>query len=224
MYGIRRSVLDSSAQGTGKSLQGEPVASVLVTSPITQNNEVLSKSQLSFFSSPIPIIVLAVAASRTSLIPEQSSSEQGLQRPVKSRQSPKYRIRSLIRLPARISSSIRGIIRSRSGALTIYGYTNTTTFTANSNSTTLLHWLASTAGSDDASGTLWIHDNFGMYLVNFNNLSFGCGVQAIALSQDGRQVGSMGVGFMGIRIHCMRTRNAGLLEEVQRRRYRFTMV
>ncbi|KAH7877371.1 uncharacterized protein C8R40DRAFT_1182270 [Lentinula edodes] len=114
------------------------------------------------------------------LLPEQSSSEQGLQRPVKSRQSPKYRIRSLIRLRARISSSIRGIIRTRTGALTIYGYTNTTTFT--SNSTTLFHWLASTAGSDDASGTLWIHDNFGMYIVN-----------VIALSQDGSQVYLKGI-------------------------------
>ncbi|KAJ4478708.1 hypothetical protein C8J55DRAFT_514778 [Lentinula edodes] len=63
-----------------------------------------------------------------------------------------------------------------------------------------------------------------MYLVNVNKNTFGSGVQAIALSQDGRQVGSMGVGFMGIRIHCMRTRNAGLFEGVHRRRYRFMMV
>ncbi|GAW09079.1 carbohydrate esterase family 8 protein [Lentinula edodes] len=131
------------------------------------------------------------------LLPEQSSSEQGLQRPVKSRQSPKYRIRSLIRLRARISSSIRGIVRSRSGALTIYGYTNTTTFTSNSNSTTVFHSLASNAGSDDASGTLWIHDDFGMYIVNVNN-TFGLGVQVIALSQDGRQVDFMGVYLKGI--------------------------
>ncbi|KAJ3860090.1 hypothetical protein EV359DRAFT_67602 [Lentinula novae-zelandiae] len=151
---IQRLILRRRVQGK----VSKSVTSVLVTSPITQNNEVLSRSQLSFFSSPIPIIVLAVAASRTSLLPEQSSSRTG----------------------TTTSGEVTTITE-------IYGYTNTTTFTSNSNSITVFHSLASTAGSDEASGTLWIHDNFGMYLVNVNNNTFGSGVQAIALSQDGRQ-------------------------------------
>ncbi|KAJ3925734.1 MAG: hypothetical protein NXY57DRAFT_1043856 [Lentinula lateritia] len=152
---IQRLILRRRVQGK----VSKSVTSVLVTSPITQNNEVLSRSQLSFFSSPIPIIVLAVAASRTSLLPEQSSSRAG----------------------TTTSGEVTTITE-------IYGYTNTTTFTSNSNSITVFHSLASTSESDDASGTFWIHDNFEMYLVNVNNNTFGSGVQAIALSQDGRQV------------------------------------
>ncbi|KAJ3899124.1 hypothetical protein F5879DRAFT_994075 [Lentinula edodes] len=111
-------------------------------------------SQLLSFPSPLPIITLAARSSR--------------------RPSRDYNVRqSLFIYP--------GIIRTLTGAFTIYGYTNTTTFTSNSNSTTVFHSLASNAGSDDASGTLWIHDDFGMYIVNVNN-TFGLGVQVIALS------------------------------------------
>lgn len=56
---------------------------------------------------------------------------------------------------------------------------------------------ATTAGSDDASGTLRVHkDDFKMYNVNVKN-TFGKGVQAIALSQYGSRVGLYGCGFYG---------------------------
>ncbi|KAJ3921714.1 pectinesterase [Lentinula edodes] len=86
---------------------------------------------------------------------------------------------------------------TRTGPLTIYGYTtDTTTYTSNS-ATITFNSPASTAGSDDASGTLRIHkDNFSMYNVNVKN-TFGPGVQAIALSQYGSQVGFYGCGFYG---------------------------
>ncbi|KAJ3804725.1 pectinesterase [Lentinula aff. lateritia] len=86
---------------------------------------------------------------------------------------------------------------TRTGPLTIYGYTtDTTSYTSNS-ATITFNSPASTAGSDDASGTLRIHkDNFSMYNVNVKN-TFGPGVQAIALSQYGSQVGFYGCGFYG---------------------------
>lgn len=56
---------------------------------------------------------------------------------------------------------------------------------------------ASTAGSDDASGTLRIHKNdFKMYNVNVKN-TFGVGSQAIAISQYGTRVGLYACGFFG---------------------------
>ncbi|KAG6878609.1 hypothetical protein C0992_007856 [Termitomyces sp. T32_za158] len=56
---------------------------------------------------------------------------------------------------------------------------------------------ASSAGSDDASGTLRIHkDDFNMYNVNVRN-TFGPGVQAIAISQYGSRVGLYACGFFG---------------------------
>jgi pectinesterase len=56
---------------------------------------------------------------------------------------------------------------------------------------------ASTAGSDDASGTLRIHKNdFKMYNVNVKN-TFGVGSQAIAISQYGSRVGLYACGFFG---------------------------
>ncbi|KAG6872242.1 hypothetical protein C0995_011664 [Termitomyces sp. Mi166 len=56
---------------------------------------------------------------------------------------------------------------------------------------------ASSAGSDDASGTLRIHKNdFKMYNVNIKN-TFGPGVQAIAISQYGSRVGLYACGFYG---------------------------
>ena len=79
----------------------------------------------------------------------------------------------------------------------IYGYTtDTSTFTANQ---VVIQGSvpASTAGSDDASGTLRIHkDNFSMYNVNVTN-TFGVGSQAIAISQYGSQVGLYACAFIG---------------------------
>ncbi|KAJ7918381.1 pectin lyase fold/virulence factor [Mycena leptocephala] len=79
---------------------------------------------------------------------------------------------------------------TRTGPLTIYGYTaDTTTYTGNQ--------AILTAGSDDASGTLRIHKNdFKMYNVNVKN-TFGPGSQAIAISQYGSRVGLYACGFFG---------------------------
>jgi len=56
---------------------------------------------------------------------------------------------------------------------------------------------ASTAGSNDASGTLRIHKNdFKMYNVNVKN-TYGVGSQAIAISQYGSRVGLYACGFYG---------------------------
>jgi pectinesterase len=81
--------------------------------------------------------------------------------------------------------------------LTIYGYTtDTTTYTSNQAIIAFGSTLT-IAGSDDASGTLRIHkDNFSMYNVNVKN-TFGPGVQAIALSQYGSQVGLYACAFFG---------------------------
>ncbi|KAJ6557886.1 carbohydrate esterase family 8 protein [Mycena capillaripes] len=86
---------------------------------------------------------------------------------------------------------------TRSGPLTIYGYTtDTTTYTGNQAIITA-GVPASTAGSDDASGTLRIHKNdFKMYNVHIKN-TFGPGSQAIAISQYGSRVGLYACGFFG---------------------------
>ncbi|KAJ7359714.1 pectin lyase fold/virulence factor, partial [Mycena albidolilacea] len=86
---------------------------------------------------------------------------------------------------------------TRSGPLTIYGYTtDTTTYTGNQAILTA-GVPASTAGSDDASGTLRIHKNdFKMYNVHVKN-TFGQGSQAIAISQYGSRVGLYACGFFG---------------------------
>ncbi|KAJ6582996.1 pectinesterase [Mycena vulgaris] len=86
---------------------------------------------------------------------------------------------------------------TRSGPLTIYGYTtDTTTYTGNQAILTA-GVSASTAGSDDASGTLRIHKNdFKMYNVHVKN-TFGVGSQAIAISQYGSRVGLYACGFFG---------------------------
>ena len=56
---------------------------------------------------------------------------------------------------------------------------------------------ASTAGSNDASGTLRIHKNdFKLYNVNVKN-TYGVGSQAIAISQYGSRVGLYACGFYG---------------------------
>ncbi|KAJ7077185.1 pectin lyase fold/virulence factor [Mycena epipterygia] len=90
---------------------------------------------------------------------------------------------------------------TRSGPLTIFGYTtDTTTYTANQVIFTA-GVSATTAGSDDASGTLRIHkDDFKMYNVNVKN-TFGQGSQAIAISQYGSRAGLYACGFFRIPGH-----------------------
>ncbi|KAJ7262445.1 pectinesterase [Mycena rebaudengoi] len=86
---------------------------------------------------------------------------------------------------------------SRAGPLTIYGYTTDTT-TYSGNQVIITAGIpASTAGSDDLSGTLRVHKNdFKMYNVHVKN-TFGVGSQAIAISQYGSRVGLYACGFFG---------------------------
>jgi pectinesterase len=59
---------------------------------------------------------------------------------------------------------------------------------------------ATTAGSDDASGTLRIHtDNVKIYNINVRN-DFGPGIQAIAISNYGDMVGLYACGFYGYQV------------------------
>ncbi|KAJ7687835.1 pectin lyase fold/virulence factor [Mycena rosella] len=86
---------------------------------------------------------------------------------------------------------------TRSGPLSICGYTtDTSTYTGNQAILTA-GVPESTAGSDDASGTLRIHkSDFQMYNINGKN-TFGSGSQAIAISQCGSRVGLYACGFFG---------------------------
>ncbi|PPQ64151.1 hypothetical protein CVT24_008786 [Panaeolus cyanescens] len=86
---------------------------------------------------------------------------------------------------------------TRSGPLTIYGYT-TDTMAYSANQVTIQAGVpASQAGSNDASGTLRVHkDNFKMYNVNVKN-TYGPGGQAIAISQYGSKNGFYACGFYG---------------------------
>ncbi|KAH8164885.1 hypothetical protein CIB48_g3365 [Xylaria polymorpha] len=73
-------------------------------------------------------------------------------------------------------------IPSRAAKLTIYGYTSDSTSYANNKAIITYNLPASTAGSNDASGTLRVHAaNVKVYNVNIMN-SYGKGSQAIALS------------------------------------------
>ncbi|KAL0961177.1 hypothetical protein HGRIS_006149 [Hohenbuehelia grisea] len=85
----------------------------------------------------------------------------------------------------------------RSGPVTIYGYTSDTN-SYSANQVILTAGVpASTAGSNDASGTLRIHKNdFKMYNVNVKN-TFGQGSQAIAISNYGSRAGLYACGFYG---------------------------
>ncbi|KAF5319653.1 hypothetical protein D9619_008596 [Psilocybe cf. subviscida] len=86
---------------------------------------------------------------------------------------------------------------TRLGPLTIYGYTTDTSNFAKNQVVLQAGVPASTAGSDDASGTLRIHKNdFRMYNVNVTN-TFGVGSQAIAISQYGSRVGLYACSFLG---------------------------
>lgn len=79
----------------------------------------------------------------------------------------------------------------------IYGYTTDTSNFAKNQVVLQAGVPASTAGSDDASGTLRIHKNdFRMYNVNVTN-TFGVGSQAIAISQYGSRVGLYACSFLG---------------------------
>ncbi|XP_006462923.1 hypothetical protein AGABI2DRAFT_179502 [Agaricus bisporus var. bisporus H97] len=86
---------------------------------------------------------------------------------------------------------------TRSGPLTIYGYTTDTSTYRNNQVNIQAGVPASQAGSNDASGTLRVHkDNFKLYNVNVKN-TFGQGSQAIAISQYGSRVGLYACGFYG---------------------------
>ncbi|THH17146.1 hypothetical protein EW146_g3618 [Bondarzewia mesenterica] len=85
----------------------------------------------------------------------------------------------------------------RSGPVTLLGYT-TDPGNFSSNQVELVASVpASTAGSNDASGTLRIHtDGVKIYNINIRN-DYGQGSQAIALSQYGNQVGVYACGIYG---------------------------
>ncbi|KAF8158033.1 pectinesterase [Crassisporium funariophilum] len=86
---------------------------------------------------------------------------------------------------------------TRAGPLIIYGYTSDTSGYAGNQVNIQAGVPASTAGSNDASGTLRIHKNdFKMYNVNVKN-TYGVGSQAIAISQYGSRVGLYACGFYG---------------------------
>ncbi|KAF7319171.1 Pectinesterase [Mycena chlorophos] len=86
---------------------------------------------------------------------------------------------------------------TREGPLTIYGYTTDTSNYVNNQVNIDAAGNATTAGSDDASGTVRVHkNNFAAYNINIRN-TLGPGVQAIALSQYGSQVGFYGCGMYG---------------------------
>ncbi|TFK60349.1 pectinesterase [Pluteus cervinus] len=86
---------------------------------------------------------------------------------------------------------------TRSGPLTIYGYTSDTSSYRSNQVNIVASLSAQQAGSNDASGTLRIHkDNFKLYNVNVKN-GYGAGTQAIAISQYGNKVGLYGCGFYG---------------------------
>ncbi|ESK82464.1 carbohydrate esterase family 8 protein [Moniliophthora roreri MCA 2997] len=86
---------------------------------------------------------------------------------------------------------------TRSGPLTIYGYTEDTSSYSGNQAVIAFNMGLDTAGSNDASGTLRIHTNdFKMYNVDVKNTR-GAGVQAGALSEYGSRVGFYGCGFYG---------------------------
>jgi len=79
----------------------------------------------------------------------------------------------------------------------VYGYTTDTSTYKNNQVTIQAGIPASSAGSNDASGTVRIHtDDFKMYNVNVKN-TYGVGGQAIALSQYGSRVGIYACGLYG---------------------------
>ncbi|KIK64052.1 carbohydrate esterase family 8 protein [Collybiopsis luxurians FD-317 M1] len=84
---------------------------------------------------------------------------------------------------------------TRTGAVTIYGYTTDTSSYVQNEATITFNASATSLG-DDASGTLRIRkSNFSMYNVNVKNTFIGS--QAVAISQFGNQVGLYGCGFFG---------------------------
>ncbi|KAI0321462.1 carbohydrate esterase family 8 protein [Amylostereum chailletii] len=85
----------------------------------------------------------------------------------------------------------------RNGPVTIFGYSDNPGSQASNTVILSASVDATTAGSDDASGTLRIHtDNVNIYNVNIRN-DFGPGIQAIALSNYGNQVGLYACGLYG---------------------------
>ncbi|KAF8660894.1 hypothetical protein AX16_001523 [Volvariella volvacea WC 439] len=162
----------------------------------------LHQSFASFFVLSVYLFGTAFAASRTSppsgaLVVRAGTSTSGEYRTINA---------ALAALPN--DSSSRSIFIypgtyneqvyiTRSGPLTIYGYTTDTSTYRNNQVMILSSIPASQAGSNDASGTLRIHKNdFKLYNVNVKN-GYGPGSQAIALSQYGSRVGLYACGFYG---------------------------
>jgi pectinesterase len=85
--------------------------------------------------------------------------------------------------------------------LQIYGYsTKPGSYSSNQVTITASATLTS-AGSDDASGTLRIHtDKVALYNLNIRN-DHGSGVQAIALSNYGNEVGVYACQLVGYQVH-----------------------
>ncbi|KAJ3038275.1 hypothetical protein HDV00_000872 [Rhizophlyctis rosea] len=90
------------------------------------------------------------------------------------------------------------VLITRSGPLTIRGYTtDTATYTANQVTITN-NVNAATAGNNDSSGTLRVKkNNFKMYNVNVKNTIGKSGGQALALSAYGTQQGYYACSFTG---------------------------
>ncbi|KAI0066174.1 pectin lyase-like protein [Artomyces pyxidatus] len=89
------------------------------------------------------------------------------------------------------------VLIQRKGPVTIYGYTVDTSSYVNNAVVITASASASTAGSDDASGTLRLKtDNVSIYNVDIRN-DFGVGSQALALSNYANQVGVYGCGLYG---------------------------
>ncbi|KAL0063064.1 hypothetical protein AAF712_010090 [Marasmius tenuissimus] len=86
---------------------------------------------------------------------------------------------------------------TRSGPVTIYGYTNDTSSYQGNQANIAFGLGADQAGNNDASGTLRVHsENFKLYNVNVRNTR-GAGIQAIALSAQAGKSGFYGVGLYG---------------------------
>ncbi|CAA7265485.1 unnamed protein product [Cyclocybe aegerita] len=159
-------------------------------------------AKLACFFIFVVLVELALAASRTSppsgaIVVRAGTSTSGEYRTVASAVAAlpnDSSSRSIFIYPGTYNEQV---YITRSGPLTIYGYTtNTDTYTANQ-VTIQAGVPASQAGSNDASGTLRIHkDNFKLYNVNVKN-TYGQGSQAIAISQYGSKVGLYACGFYG---------------------------
>lgn len=85
----------------------------------------------------------------------------------------------------------------------ILGYTKNAGSAAANQAVLVASTPASTAGSDDLSGTLRIHtDDAKIYNIDIRN-DFGVGSQAIALSNYGNRVGIYACGLFGYQVNVL---------------------